>query len=210
MSVALLNPDPDDFRRAQDIFLRALELDPDQREAFVVRECGSNGALLEQIRKFLDADARARIERFLETPTHMVNPLAARKPYANPGDLIGKYKIVRVLGEGGMGVVYLAWDDGLGRHVAIKALSPAYTHDPNRRERFQREAYAAAQLSHPGIPKVHHFEEYDGDFFIGRDTSCWHHTRRSQRRVGHRDCCGDCNRACGGPRSRHRSPGPEA
>ena len=44
MSVTMLEPDPDDFRRAQDIFSRALELTPDQREAFIVKACGSNGA----------------------------------------------------------------------------------------------------------------------------------------------------------------------
>lgn len=166
MSVALGNPDPDDFRRAQEIFSRALELPPDLREALIVKACGSNGALLEQVRKLLDADARVRNDRFLDTPTHLVNPLVAGKPYANPGDLIGKYKIERILGEGGMGVVYLAWDARLERLVAIKVLLPAYTHDPNRRERFQREARAAAALAHSGIPTVFDFEEHEGDFFI--------------------------------------------
>ena len=163
MTVAV-NPGSEEFRRATDLFFRALDVAPEQRDAFLVGACGSDTALLAQVRALLDAHVRN--DKFLETPTHMMNPLAARKSYATPGDLIGKYKIERILGEGGMGVVYLAWDDGLGRHVAIKALSPAYTQDPNRRERFQREARAAAALSHPGIPRVHHFEEYAGDFFI--------------------------------------------
>ena len=163
MSVAL-NSDSDDFRRARDIFLRALDLEPGPREAFIVNACGSNAPLLTQVRALLDADGR--IDRFLETPTHMANPLTARKSHAAPGDLIGKYKIVRILGEGGMGVVYLADDERLKRRVAIKVLSPAYTHDPNRRERFQREARAAASLSHPGIPTVFDFEEHQGDFYI--------------------------------------------
>ncbi len=68
--------------------------------------CGSDAALLAQVRALLDAHARN--DKFLETPTHMMNPLAARKSDAAPGDLIGKYKIERILGQGGMGVVYLA------------------------------------------------------------------------------------------------------
>ena len=159
-------PDHDsyEYRRARDLFFRALDVEPDQRDAFVVEACGPDAAFLAQVRKLLDAYARN--EGFLETPTHVVNPESARKSYAAPGDLIGKYRIERTLGEGGMGVVYLAHDAGLRRLVAIKALSPAYTHDPVRRERFQREAQAAASLKHPGIPIVFGFEEYQGDFFI--------------------------------------------
>ncbi|HVQ42890.1 MAG TPA: serine/threonine-protein kinase [Vicinamibacterales bacterium] len=163
MTVAL-PPGSDDFRRAQDIFSRAREIEPAQREAFIVNACGSNLELLTLVRALLNADGRN--DKFLETPTHMMNPLTAGKSYAAPGDLIGKYKIERILGEGGMGVVYLAWDERLERLVAIKVLSPAYTHDPNRRERFQREARAAAALAHSGIPTVFDFEEHEGEFFF--------------------------------------------
>jgi predicted Ser/Thr protein kinase len=65
-----------------------------------------------------------------------------------------------------MGVVYLAWDEGLRRAVAIKAVSPRYTHDPSRRERLQREARAAAAIKHPGIAMVYELREHQADFFI--------------------------------------------
>jgi len=159
------NPDPEGFRRAMDLFLRALEVEPGQRDGFLARECGSDTALLTQVRALLDAHERSN-NKFLETPTHLLNPLNVLKSYATPGELIGQYRVKRILGEGGMGVVYLADDLRLPRQVAIKALSPAYTQDPSRRERFRREASAAAALSHPGIPTVFEFVEHEGDLFI--------------------------------------------
>jgi len=79
---------------------------------------------------------------------------------------IGPYRIVEVLGRGGMGVVYLADDTRLGRQVAIKALPPALSRDPSLRERLRREARAAAMLSHPAIATVHSLEEIDQELFI--------------------------------------------
>jgi serine/threonine-protein kinase len=68
---------------------------------------------------------------------------------------IGKYRVVRVLGRGGMGVVYEAHDDELGRKVALKVLDPAAAASPALRERFLREARAAAKLTHPHIAAVY-------------------------------------------------------
>ena len=164
MSVAVLDPDSDDFRRARDIFLHARELDPDEREAFIVKACGANGALLEQVRKLLNADARN--EHFLEHPTHVSDRASRHLSYLPSGHMIGQYRIERILGEGGMGVVYLAHDAGLNRFVAIKALSPEYTHDPSRRERLQREARAAAAIAHPGVAGVLELREHEGELFI--------------------------------------------
>jgi eukaryotic-like serine/threonine-protein kinase len=81
-----------------------------------------------------------------------------------PGTLLGHYKIVRRLGQGGMGVVYEAVDQKLGRHVAIKLLANAVdapaTRDSNPAlERFWREARAASSLNHPGICIIHELDE---------------------------------------------------
>ena len=79
---------------------------------------------------------------------------------------IGHYLIRGVLGEGGMGVVYLAEDSRLGRTVALKAVAPQYVGDPARRERLRREARAAASLQHPGIATVFALEEIDDHLYI--------------------------------------------
>ena len=70
------------------------------------------------------------------------------------GEMIGGYRIVRPLGRGGMGLVYLAEDDVLGRPVAVKVLAPSIAADPGFRERFLREARSAASLDHPNVVTV--------------------------------------------------------
>jgi len=77
--------------------------------------------------------------------------------------LAGRYSLERVLGRGGMGVVYLAQDVALDRPVALKLLPAAMASEPALRERFLREARTAAKLSHPNIVPVHSVEEV-GEF----------------------------------------------
>jgi len=76
------------------------------------------------------------------------------------------YKILRKLGQGGMGEVWLAEDGKLGRKVALKVLPADVADDPARRARFEREARAIAALNHPNIVTVHSVEEAGGTFFI--------------------------------------------
>ncbi len=83
-----------------------------------------------------------------------------------PGDKIDRYEIVRLLGQGGMGQVYLAKDDVLERQVAIKFLPDEMERDPMTRQRFVREAKSAASLDHPFICKVYEAGESDGKSFI--------------------------------------------
>jgi len=84
----------------------------------------------------------------------------------NPGDKIQHYELVRLLGKGGMGEVYLAHDTKLDRKVAIKFLPDEMHSDPNSRERFLREAKAAAALDHPFICKIFEAGEYEGKSYI--------------------------------------------
>ena len=82
------------------------------------------------------------------------------------GTQLGHYRIERLLGTGGMGEVYLADDIRLGRRVALKVLSATLAGDPDRRERFEREARAAAALNHPNIVTIHSVEEEGGVPFL--------------------------------------------
>ena len=74
------------------------------------------------------------------------------------GESLGHYKIVRELGKGGMGQVFAAEDTRLKRQVALKILLPEVANDPDRRERFQREAEAVAALDHPNIVTIYSIE----------------------------------------------------
>lgn len=78
------------------------------------------------------------------------------------GRQIGVYNILSLLGAGGMGEVYRAHDTKLQRDVAIKALPAAFTADPDRRARFEREARVLASLNHPHIGAIYGFEESNG------------------------------------------------
>ena len=83
------------------------------------------------------------------------------------GTRLGPYVIRGALGAGGMGEVYRAHDARLGRDVAVKVLPSAMSRDPERRERFQREARAIAALNHPHICAIHDVGEQDGmDFLV--------------------------------------------
>ena len=68
-----------------------------------------------------------------------------------PGARVGPYQITARLGRGGMGEVWRARDERLGRDVAIKVLPPEFAADPERLRRFEREARAMAALSHPNV-----------------------------------------------------------
>jgi serine/threonine-protein kinase len=82
------------------------------------------------------------------------------------GKKLGHYLVRETLGSGGMGDVYLAEDQRLGRKVALKVLPPEMAANADRRERFHREAKAVAALNHPNIVTIHSVEEVDGLLFI--------------------------------------------
>lgn len=82
------------------------------------------------------------------------------------GARIDSYKILDALGAGGMGEVYRARDSRLGRDVALKVLREDGRFDPERRARFEREARAAAALTHPNIVSIFDIGEHDGSLYI--------------------------------------------
>lgn len=137
------------WAEVNDLFHRALDHPATERAAFLDEAC-SDPAVRAEVLSLLDAHDRA--EAFIEPP-------------AVP-DVIGHYRVLRLLGQGGMGVVFLAEDTRLHRTVAIKALPPRFLDDPARRERLRREARAAAGLNHPSVATVHALEEIDGHLYI--------------------------------------------
>lgn len=85
------------------------------------------------------------------------------------GKTISRYRILKELGRGGMGVVYVGEDTRLGRKVALKVLSPDLTADAERVQRFIREAQAASVINHPNIATVYEIDEADGTTFIAME-----------------------------------------
>ncbi len=152
----------DEHQKASDLFIEALERPEEERAAFVAERAGTNTRLLNDVLSLLDSYRRS--PNFLDEPAvRFVEPVS---PKRSPGTQVGSYRIEGELGEGGMGVVYLAEDLRLGRNVALKAVAPSYSHDEKRRERLRKEARAAARLTHAGIATVYALEEIDGELFI--------------------------------------------
>jgi serine/threonine-protein kinase len=84
-----------------------------------------------------------------------------------PNEKIGPYRLLEPLGSGGMGAVWRAWDERLKRSIALKQILPAATEDLKRRERFRREAEAAARLNHPAIVHIYDIVETEaGDWIV--------------------------------------------
>lgn len=93
------------------------------------------------------------------------------RPVSGRADMVGKtvsrYRILELLGSGGMGEVYLAWDTDLERKVALKFLSRA--HEPEALARFRREARATASLNHPNIVTVYEIGQHEDNAFIAME-----------------------------------------
>lgn len=144
------------WEKIQDIFHQALDLPEARREAFLAQACGEDAAMLTELRAMLAADSN---DSLLNEDLARV---AADVIEDHPGTqhiprTFGPYTTIRFLGEGGMGVVYLAARKDLGGHVAIKILRDAWL-SPARRERFLSEQRTLAQLNYPSIAHL-----YDAD-----------------------------------------------
>ena len=83
-----------------------------------------------------------------------------------PGTRVDHFQVGELLGAGGMGTVYRAYDPRLQRHVAIKVLAPGFGDDPDRVRRFEQEALAVARLAHPNILAVHDIGTFEGSPYI--------------------------------------------
>jgi serine/threonine protein kinase len=157
---------PDRWQRVRELFDAALEMELPNRVAFFEKECAGDEALRREVETLLSSHDNA--EAFLERPAYEA-AAALFESESLVGQRIGPYLVAQKIGEGGMGVVYLAEDSRLDRAVAIKALPPHRTRDPQYRERLRREAKAAAKLSDPGIATVFSLEEDGDNLYIVRE-----------------------------------------
>ncbi len=151
------------------LYHEALERSQAERAAFLDKACAGDEALRREVESLLRYDQRA--ERFIETPALEVAARASAEAMEKSfiGRTIGHYRILSLLGEGGMGVVYLAFDTRLERQVALKLLPPVFTQDAGRLGRFIQEAKAASALNHPNIITIHEIGATDGVHFVATE-----------------------------------------
>jgi eukaryotic-like serine/threonine-protein kinase len=147
------------WKRVESLFHEALRLSPEQREEFLTQSCQDDPLLYQEIASLL-SHYRSEDELLEKMGVPPVGP-EPTAPTFNPGDSMGGHEIIRLLGKGGMGEVYLARDSRLGRKVAIKILPRATTRVTAVMERLRREAQAASALNHPNILTIYDFEQQD-------------------------------------------------
>ena len=151
----------DRWTRLCQLYDQAAALSAADREAFLTRACGADRSLREELESLLAEDEPGG--PFLEEPAVTVAArLVAEDAEVLMGRMFGPYRIVDLLGAGGMGDVYRAHDTVLGRDVAIKILPEAFSADPDRLAQFTKEAQFLALLSHPHVAAIYGVHESEG------------------------------------------------
>ena len=152
----------DRWQQVSRLYHAALAHEAPTRATFLQQACVGDDALQREVESLLAHEEA--VADFIETPAlHAAASLGNTydDAPAMTGGQIGPYKILSLLGVGGMGEVYRARDTKLGRDVAIKILPVLFTHDPDRRARLEREARLLASLNHPNIAQIHGLEDAD-------------------------------------------------
>jgi serine/threonine protein kinase len=160
---------PERWQQIDHLFHEALACEPGLLDSFLAAECENDEALRVEVESLLSSHEGA--EDFIETPAGDVAAelLGSRPSAFEPGQKIENYRIVRLLGTGGMGEVYLAEDTKLNRKVALKLLPPHFTINPDRVRRFEREARAASALNHPNIVTIYEIGLSETTHFIATE-----------------------------------------
>src|SRR5262245_34780791 len=160
---------PERWPQIESLYYAALERDAGQRAAFLDEACAGDEELRREVESLLAAHEQA--ESFLTSPATEViaQVIAADQAQIAVERQISHYRILSLIGAGGMGRVYLAEDTQLGRRVALKLLPEQFIADADRVRRFEREARAASALNHPNIITIHEIGQVGAIHFIATE-----------------------------------------
>jgi Tol biopolymer transport system component len=156
---------PEQWRQVKELFRSALARDPEDRATFLEPLYAGDDELRREVESLLASFSES--DSFIENPIaeSAAQLLASARPKSVIGQRLGPYHITALLGEGGMGAVYLARDERLGRKGAVKLLSARSTGDADGL-RLQQEARAVSSLNHPNILTLHEIGDFNGMPFI--------------------------------------------
>ena len=160
---------PEHWQEVQEVFTAALERDAAQRDEFLKEACGNKEWLRKEVESLLNWHERS--SDFMDKPIILngLQSLNAKQKELFPGQKLGRYELVELLGAGGMGKVYLAEDPQLRRKVALKLLPPLFTNDSERVRRLEMEACSASALSHLNILTIYEIGETDSIHYIATE-----------------------------------------
>ncbi len=152
------------WQQIEKLFYVVLECAPNERAAYLVQACAGNEELRREVESLLAAHEQGG--SLLE---NVASDLAAEwvKEQLSPvNQMLGHFRILSLLGKGGMGEVWLAEDTELHRKVALKLLPARFTQDQDRLQRFEQEARAVSALNHPNIITIHEIGQTNGIHYI--------------------------------------------
>ena len=157
------------WQQVNDLFQLAAERAPEERTTFLQTACQGDEGLRREVESLIASYERA--ENFIESPAFEVVPelLTDDRAGAIVGESIAHYQIESLIGVGGMGQVYLARDERLGRKVALKFLPERLTANNMQLSRFKSEARAASALNHPNILTVYEIGTDGNRHFIATE-----------------------------------------
>jgi serine/threonine protein kinase len=169
---------PERWQRISGIFKSALALEPAERAAYVAGQCGADESLRREVERLIESHHQADSENFIASPAvaegapllvREDNEVQVSKDRLENGQQVGHYHVIKKLGAGGMGEVYLAEDTRLDRTVALKILPADVASDKQRMQRFKQEAKLASSLNQPNILTIFEFGDTESLHFIASE-----------------------------------------
>jgi serine/threonine protein kinase len=161
--------DSQHWQQVDQLFQAVLEMEPDERSGFLDRACSDDDTLRKEVESLLNYDSHPPDLIDASAFDLVARLLTSESKKLAAGQYCGHYKVLGLLGTGGMGEVYLAHDTSLGRRVALKILPLEFNVDDERTRRFQQEARAASALNHPNILTIHQIGQLEGRRFIATE-----------------------------------------
>ncbi len=160
---------PERWQQIDRLFHSVLARPSADRAAYLQHACGDDEFLRSEVESLIESHEQS--DGFITTPAEDLAAEFLRQVQTRltPGQTLGHYTITALLGAGGMGEVYLARDEKLGRKIALKLLPTEFTNHPERVRRFELEARAASALNHPNIITIHEIGQSDSSHFIATE-----------------------------------------
>jgi eukaryotic-like serine/threonine-protein kinase len=155
-----------EWQQVKEIFGDALELTPEKRQLFLDKACAADESLRREVESLIASTEKESL--FMEEPAvgKVAEMFDEAKKNGRIGERFNHYEIIKQIGAGGMGEVYLARDKKLDRKVAVKILNEKFAAHESNLQRFIREAKAASSLNHPNILIIHEIGETENAQYI--------------------------------------------